>query len=64
VATLPKLERLDLWGTKVSVQGLQALHDLPSLNHLELGGVNVTKEWVEAFQAAHPECYLRSKWGR
>lgn len=64
IPTLHSLERLDLWGTGVTEAGLDHLAAHPSLNHLELGGVSVSEHWVKNFQAAHPQLYLRSAYGR
>ncbi len=60
---LDKLVRLDLWGTKIS-ESPPYLDGLEALDHLELGATAVSKEWVEEFQRAHPDCYVRSRWGR
>lgn len=62
--TLRSLERLDLWGTAVTDGGLNQLLGHPSLSHLELGATAISQAWVEAFQAAHPDCYVRSRYGR
>ncbi len=62
--TMRSLERLDMWAIPVTDGGLNQLMGHPSLSHLELGATTVSKEWVEAFQAAHPDCYVRSQWGR
>ncbi|MAG32759.1 MAG: hypothetical protein CL908_17910 [Deltaproteobacteria bacterium] len=62
--SLSKLERLDAWAVKVTDAQLMNVYGLPSLNHLELGATSVSKKWVDDFKAAHPTCYVRSKWGR
>ena len=64
LASLRALERVDLWGLQITDEGLSMLWDHPALVHLEVGAVPVSKAWVEDFQAAHPHCYVRSRWGR
>lgn len=59
-----KLERLDLWGTSIDDRCELHLWSLPSLEHLELGATSISKSWVGRFQATHPACYVRSRWGK
>ena len=63
LANLKHLERLDLWATDLGTHP-RHLADLTWLNHLELGATQVSKDWVEDYQAANPDAYVRSRWGK
>ena len=61
VAELPKLERLRLWASSLSDDGLLKLAELEHLKHLDIRNSHrgtLTQTGIEKFQAARPGCVV------
>jgi hypothetical protein len=54
-ARLPRLERLDLSGTRVTDAGLASLQALPRLKRVDLTGTAVSAAGVRELRRARPE---------
>ena len=54
----PKLEWLDLGGTRVTDTGLKHLKGLTKLKWLDLRGTDVTDEGVNTLQQSLPNCEM------
>ncbi|QDV11441.1 Leucine Rich repeats (2 copies) [Rosistilla oblonga] len=58
LSTLPNLTHLRMWGCNVTDRGLAGLHQCTKLEKLEVRETKVTRDGVQQFKAALPNCII------